>query len=81
MSITARPSGYFNGPYTSRNCPSNRAMAISKTAWIDAYVDLYLASHGGCDDVATPEGLASVQERVLADATERIRILKNNGIR
>jgi len=81
MSITSKPSGYFSGPYTTRQCPSNRALAISKTAWMDAYVDLYLASHGGCDDVATPEGLILVQERVLADVTERLRILKSNGIR
>jgi hypothetical protein len=72
MAITDIPAGYWSGPQPNRRAPCARAYAISKTAWMDLYYDLYLQTHG--EDVTT-------QEAVVADAEDRLRILKSNGIR
>lgn len=71
MAIGDVQSGYWNGPHV-RGCPTVQAHAISKTAWMDLYYDLYMQTHG--EDVTN-------QETVIADAKNRLRILKTNGIR
>jgi hypothetical protein len=71
MAIGDIPAGYWIGPYV-KGSPSSDASKISKTAWMDLYYDLYMQTHG--EDVTSPE-------TVIADAKNRLRILKANGIR
>lgn len=71
MAVGDIRSGYWNGRFI-RGSPSSQAHAISKTAWMDLYYDLYMQTHG--EDVAS-------QEVVITDAKKRLRILKANGIR
>lgn len=63
-------SCYWEGPRLNTACVAVRAHKISKTAWMDLYYDLYQQTHGDAD-----------QETVLADAIERLGILKANGLR
>ena len=72
MAIGDIQSGYWSGPRSSNRDPVVRAAKISKTAWMDLYYDLYAQTHGEAE---------ATQEAVIADAENRLRILKLNGIR
>jgi len=72
MAIGDIPSGYWSGPRPNRQSIPSRAEAISKSAWMDLYYDLFAQTHG--ED-------ATNQATVLADAERRLKILKANGIR
>lgn len=72
MAVGDIPSGYWSGPRVNRKSAVVRADAITKTAWMDLYYDLYQQVHGedGTDQV-----------EVIEDAENRLRALKANGIR
>ena len=72
MAIGDVQSGYWSGPRVNRQSIPCRADAISKTAWMDLYYDLYQQTHGESD---------TTQETVIADAESRLKLLKINGIR
>ncbi len=68
--MAAKPSIYL-GDFSHREAVGWRAEAISKTAWMDLYADLYRAVHG--EDVPASE--------IIEDAERRLTILKANGLR
>lgn len=70
MGIGAKRSFYFCGSRSSKQEQAVRANAISKTAWMDLYYDLYQQVNGEVSD-----------EQVIADAERRLKILKANGMR
>ena len=72
MAISDIPAGYWASDDLGRRSPMVRAYTISKTAWMDLYYDLYQQIYGEN---------ATSQEDVIADAEERLRILKQAGIR
>lgn len=72
MAINDIQSGYWCGPRGNNNSPTVRADKISKTAWMDLYYDLFQQVYG--------ENVAN-EFTVIQDAENRLKVLKQNGIR
>ena len=72
MALNDIPSGYWSGPRVDKNSLVVRAEKISKTAWMDLYYDLFQQCFGESE---------TSQDSVLHDAEDRLKILKQNGIR
>jgi hypothetical protein len=71
MATNDNKSGYWSGPRV-KGSPTAQAHAISKTAWMNLYYDLYLQTHS--------EFLPD-QEDVIADAKKRLKHLRVTGLR
>lgn len=79
--VFAQPSGYWVGP-RARGEPCVDAEKISKTAWMDLYFDIYIQTNAvDMHGIVTNGKLRDLQVAVLAEAKQRLAVLKDNGIR